>query len=157
MTPVLKYIGIFRTVKQYFRLYWREIWRGELTRKILLTYIGEMVTTREKEQEVFGAIAHPARRRMLDLLVETDRSVNVIAGYFQMSRPAVSQHLRILLHAGLVSEERHGRERRYRLVPARLRAVREWIRHYEGFWDERLEQLEKHLLKRNERKGTNDE
>ena len=51
---------------------------------------------------------------MLDLLIEADRSVNAMAVYFQMSRPAVSQHLRILLDAGLVTEERHGRERRYR-------------------------------------------
>lgn len=51
---------------------------------------------------MFGAISHPARRRMLDLLVETDRSAGAIAGHFQMSRPAVSQHLRVLLDAGLV-------------------------------------------------------
>jgi DNA-binding transcriptional ArsR family regulator len=77
------------------------------------------------------------RRRMLDLLPEADRFVNTIAGQFQMSRPAVSQHLRILLPAGLVTEQRHGRERRYRLVPERLGPVREWIAHYERFWDDR--------------------
>src|ERR1700722_8911677 len=74
---------------------------SDLTRKCLLTYIGSMVVTPEREPDVFGAISHPARRRMLDLLVEADRSVNTIAGQFQMSRPAVSQHLRILLDAGL--------------------------------------------------------
>ena len=84
-----------------------------------------MVTTAERGPGVFGAISHPARRRMLDLLVEADRSVNTIAGHFQMSRPAVSQHLRVLLDAGLVTEQRHGRERRYRLVPAQLRPVRD--------------------------------
>ncbi len=102
------------------------------------------------EQDVFGAISHPARRRMLDLLLEADRSVNTIAGHFQMSRPAVSQHLRILLDAGLVSEQRHGRERRYRLVPARLRSVRDWVSHYEQFWDDRFQRLQKHLAKGNE-------
>ncbi|HVX61558.1 MAG TPA: metalloregulator ArsR/SmtB family transcription factor [Pirellulales bacterium] len=101
------------------------------------------------EQDVFGAISHPARRRMLDLLLEADRSVNTIAGHFQMSRPAVSQHLRILLDAGLVSEQRHGRERRYRLVPARLRSVRDWVAHYEQFWDDRFQRLQKHLAKGN--------
>ena len=59
---------------------------------------------------------------MLDLLVEADRSVNTIAGHFQLSRPAVSQHLRVLLDAGLVSERRQGRERRYRLVPRAARS-----------------------------------
>jgi DNA-binding transcriptional ArsR family regulator len=107
-----------------------------------------MVTTLDRESDVFGAIGHPARRRMLDLLREADRSVNTIAGHFSMSRPAVSQHLRILLDAGLVTEQRHGRERHYRLVPAQLSPVRDWIAHYDRFWDERLERLGKMLAKR---------
>lgn len=107
-----------------------------------------MVTTAEPNQDVFGAISHPARRRMLDLLVEADRSVNTLAGHFEMSRPAVSQHLRILLDAGLVSEQRHGRERRYRLIPARLSPVRDWIAHYERFWDHHLGRLQKLLSKK---------
>lgn len=96
-----------------------------------------------RETDVFGAISHPARRRMLDLLGETDRSVNTIKGCFKMSRPAVSQHLRVLLDAGLVTERRHGRERRYRLVPERLAPVRDWIARYERFWDEHLLRLQK--------------
>lgn len=85
---------------------------------------------------------------MLDLLAEADRSVNTIAGHFQMSRPAVSQHLRVLLDAGLVTEQRHGRERRYRLVPEQLGPVRDWIAQYERFWDDHLLRLQKHLSKR---------
>ena len=108
-----------------------------------------MVATADREQTVFDAISHPARRRILDLLTDADRSVNVIAGHFEMSRPAVSQHLRILLDAGLVTEQRHGRERRYRLVPQRLGPVRQWIALYERFWDDRLQRLQKLLSKRN--------
>jgi DNA-binding transcriptional ArsR family regulator len=107
-----------------------------------------MVVTPNREPDVFGAISHPARRDMLDLLAEADRSVNAIAGHFQMSRPAVSQHLRVLLDAGLVTEQRHGRERRYRLVPGRLGPVRDWIAHYEWFWDDNLQRLRKQLSKR---------
>ena len=106
-----------------------------------------MLETAERGHDVFGAISHPARRRMLDLLLVADRSVNAIASHFEMSRPAVSQHLRILLDAGLVTEERHGRERRYHLVPDRLGPVREWIAHYERFWDDRLKRLQKLLTK----------
>lgn len=106
-----------------------------------------MVRTSDQAQDVFGAISHPARRRMLDLLVEADRSVNAIAGHFQMSRPAVSQHLRILLDAGLVTEQRHGRERRYHFLPERLGPVRDWLAHYERFWDERLQLLQQQLTK----------
>jgi DNA-binding transcriptional ArsR family regulator len=107
-----------------------------------------MVRTAIRNQDVFTAISHPARRRMLDLLVDTDRSVNAIAGHFKMSRPAVSQHLRILLDAGLVTEQRHGRERRYHFVPERLGPVRDWIARYERFWDDRLQRLQKLLTKK---------
>lgn len=120
---------------------------GHLTRKSLLTYSYRMVVTANREPDVFTAISHPARRQMLDLLVEADRSVNAMAGHFTMSRPAVSQHLRILLDAGLVTEERHGRERRYRLVPERLGPVWDWIAQYERFWDDRLQRLQKLLSK----------
>jgi DNA-binding transcriptional ArsR family regulator len=103
------------------------------------------------ESDIFGAISHPARRRMLDLLTDGDRSVNTITGSFRMSRPAVSQHLRILLDAGLVTEQRHGRERRYRCVPEKLAPVRDWIAHYERFWDDHLQKLQNHLAKKIEK------
>jgi DNA-binding transcriptional ArsR family regulator len=107
-----------------------------------------MVTIADREQAVFGAISHRARRRMLDLLRDSDSSVNRIAAHFKMSRPAVSQHLRILLDSGLVTEERHGRERRYHLVPDRLGPVREWMAHYDRFWDDRLQRLQKLVAKK---------
>jgi DNA-binding transcriptional ArsR family regulator len=118
-----------------------------LTRKQSLTYIGGMVIAANREPDVFTAISHPARRHMLDLLAASERSVNSIAAHFKMSRPAVSQHLRILLDASLVTEERHGRERRYCLVPARLSPVRDWLAQYDRFWDDRLKRLQKLLAK----------
>jgi DNA-binding transcriptional ArsR family regulator len=107
-----------------------------------------MRTGIESEPEVFSAISCPARRRILDLLAEGDQPVKQIAGQFEMSRPAISQHLRILLAAGLVAEGRHGRENRYRLVPERLAPVRDWIAHYERFWDDNFKRLQAHLAKR---------
>ena len=95
--------------------------------------------------EAFTAIASPVRRQILDLLADGDRPVNRIAGHFEMSRPAISQHLQILLVAGLVAQERHGRENYYRLVPEQLAPVRDWIRHYERFWDDHLGRLGKVL------------
>ena len=86
----------------------------------------------------------------VDLLAEADRSVHALAGHFAMSRPAVSQHLRVLLDAGLVTEQRHGRERRYRLVPEQLGPVRDWLARYERFWDDRLQRLQKLLAKRSQ-------
>lgn len=81
-------------------------------------------TAQQDEADVFGAIAHPVRRRLLDLLIEGDRPVNSLAEPFAMSRPAISQHLRVLREAGLVAERREGRERYYRLQPERLGDVR---------------------------------
>ena len=114
---------------------------------MFLRILCAMVATTHGKTDVFGAISHPARRRMLDLLAGGDHSVNAIAGNFQMSRPAVSQHLRVLLDAGLVTEQRHGRERRYHFVPERLAPVRDWIGLYERFWDDRLRRLQKALSK----------
>jgi DNA-binding transcriptional ArsR family regulator len=61
---------------------------------------------------------------MLDLLMETDRGAGALAQHFPISRPAVSQHLRVLLDTGLVTEQQNGRERRYCLAPAQLRPIR---------------------------------
>lgn len=105
----------------------------------------------DREPDVFTAISHHARRQMLDLLTENKRSVSDIAAHFEMSRPAVSQHLRVLLDAGLVAEQRHGRERHYHFVPERLGPVRDWIAQYERFWDDHLQRLQKQLSKRNEK------
>jgi len=108
-----------------------------------------MVAAPERKPDVFTAISHKARREMLDLLTEGERPVSDIAAHFEMSRPAVSQHLKILLDAGLLTERRHGRERRYHFAPDRLAPVRDWIGQYERFWDDRLMRLQKHLSKPN--------
>lgn len=108
-----------------------------------------MVRNSSRSPDIFEAISHPARRRMLDLLADADSSVSTLAGHFAMSRPAVSQHLRILLDAGLLTEQRHGRERRYHFVPERLAPVRDWLAHYERFWDDRLSRLQTLLSKKN--------
>jgi DNA-binding MarR family transcriptional regulator len=88
-----------------------------LTRKFLLTNIENMVVSPDRDQDVFEAISHPARRRILDLLSEADRSVNTIAGHFQMSRPAVSQHLHILVDADLATKHRHAESAAIALSP----------------------------------------
>ena len=110
-----------------------------MTRKDTLTYTAGMAP--DSRPEAFAAIGHPVRRRILDLLAEEDRPVNALASHFDISRPAISQHLRILLDAGLVAEQRHGRERRYRLVPEELAEIYDWLAHYQRFWKGRLQRL----------------
>jgi DNA-binding transcriptional ArsR family regulator len=99
----------------------------------------------EPRPEVFAAISHPVRRRILDLLADDDRPVNAIASHFAVSRPAISQHLKVLLEAGLVAEQRFGRERRYRLVPEDLAQIYDWLAHYQRFWKGRFARLAEEL------------
>src|SRR5215470_1118334 len=95
-------------------------------------------TVQRTDTDVFTAIAHPVRRQILDLLTEHDMTVTHLAEPFQMSRPAISQHLRILLDAGLVEMREEGRSNYYRLMPDRLREVQRWLAHYERFWRGKL-------------------
>jgi len=77
---------------------------------------------------VFRAIADPTRRAVLDILARSDRTASEIAEPFEMSQAAVSQHLKVLLEAGLVEVEQAGRERHYRFNPKPLYAVDRWVR-----------------------------
>ena len=79
------------------------------------------------EPAIFRAISDPTRRRLLEALRAGPLSVNRLAEAFPVSRPAISKHLRCLREAGLVSEERRGRRRIYRLQAQGLREVRGWI------------------------------
>jgi DNA-binding transcriptional ArsR family regulator len=95
--------------------------------------------------DAFGAIAHPVRRTLITSLARGDKAVGELASGLPVSRPAVSQHLAVLREVGLVSEQRHGRERRYHLHPERLDEVRKWMHTLERFWDDRLDRLGRHL------------
>ena len=95
--------------------------------------------------DVFHAVGDPTRRRLLVLLGKGERPVNALARPFRMTRPAVSQHLRVLRRAGLVTVRRAGRERYYRLQAARLREVFDWVAYFEKFWPEKLRALREYL------------
>ncbi len=106
-----------------------------LTGKQLLTYIGGMVVTPDRKPDVFAAISHRARRQILELLTEDMRSVSDIAAHFEMSRPAVSQHLKVLKDAGLVIDQPAGNRRIYRINPDGLDALRADL---DRFWGSAL-------------------
>jgi len=91
--------------------------------------------------DVFQALAHPARRQLLDALREREQPVRELAARFEVSRPATSQHLRVLLESGLVGERRVGRENLYRLTAEPLAEVSGWLAFYEDFWRGRLQKL----------------
>lgn len=95
--------------------------------------------------DVYQAIADPTRRGILDLLAAGERPVADLAAPFAISRPAISQHLRVLREAGIVAERKVGRQRLYRLQAEPLREVEAWLRHYERFWPRRLRALGEYL------------
>jgi DNA-binding transcriptional ArsR family regulator len=95
--------------------------------------------------DVFRAVSDPTRRGILDLLAGGDRAVRDLMQPFDVSQPAISQHLRVLREAGLVSERRQGRLRIYRLNPQPIRKVHQWAAHYERFWKRKLDALGKYL------------
>jgi DNA-binding transcriptional ArsR family regulator len=83
----------------------------------------------------FVALADPTRRALFERLARRPRAVGEIAAGLPVSRPAVSQHLRVLREAGLVAVEAQGTRRIYRADPRALAALRHWL---DGFWDGRL-------------------
>src|SRR5262252_5446991 len=94
------------------------------------------------------AISEPRRRQILTLVRNRELSAGEIASHFDVTRPAVSQHLTVLKQAGLVSERREGTRRLYR---ARPQVLAELKRFLEGFWDERLASLKREAEKKERR------
>ncbi|GAA5501710.1 hypothetical protein Dxin01_01449 [Deinococcus xinjiangensis] len=96
--------------------------------------------------DVYSALADPTRRQMLDVLRGGEQPAMALVRQFpQLSRPAVLKHLGVLREAGLVTQRPQGRERLYRLNPAGLREVDDWLAHYRLFWTTALARLEAHL------------
>ncbi len=91
--------------------------------------------------DIFQAIADPTRRALLDRLKEGEQPVKQLASAFEMTLPAISQHLQVLSEAGLVTQRKVGRQRLYRLNPVPLKQVSDWVTDYEQFWQEKLDAL----------------
>ena len=99
---------------------------------------------------VFSALAHPIRRAIVARLAEGDCAVNDLAEPHDVSLPAISRHLRVLEDAGLLEQTPDGRVRRCALKAAPLSAAFGWIVQYRLFWEDTLDQMARHL----ERKET---
>jgi DNA-binding transcriptional ArsR family regulator len=95
--------------------------------------------------DVFNAIAETHRRDILDTLIAGEKAVGSIVADLSMSQPQVSKHLRVLSEVGLVTCRAEGRRRLYRLEPARLRPMHEWLGKYEQAWNDRLDRLDDYL------------
>ncbi len=92
-------------------------------------------------EDVFLALANPVRRRLLELLADGPRTAGDLAGQFDLSRPAVAEHLQVLRRAALVRDEPVGRQRHYHLTTQPLEQVSDWLHFFERFWRDRLRTL----------------
>jgi DNA-binding transcriptional ArsR family regulator len=104
-----------------------------------------MQSTALAEDKVFKALADPSRRAIFVSLTRGEVSVRDLTARFDISQPAVSQHLAALKDAGLVNGRRAGRLVYYRVEPGGLRPLIDWIAHYRAFWTEHVERLERLL------------
>ena len=96
------------------------------------------------------AIAEPRRRRILELVGSRELSAGEIASHFEVTRPAISQHLGVLKEAGLVDERRNGTQRLYRARPQGLAELKAFL---DGFWDEKLEALQREAERKEQQRG----
>jgi DNA-binding transcriptional ArsR family regulator len=94
------------------------------------------------------ALADPTRRRIVELLVDGERSAGEIAAQFETSRPGISRHLRVLREHGLVQARADAQRRLYSLDPAPLAELDEWLDRYRGFWRNRLDALDTEIKRR---------
>ena len=94
-----------------------------------------------QDQLIFRAISDPTRRSIMAMLADGERSLNEITAEYEMTRPAVAKHLKILEQGGLIRVRAKGRERLHRLQPETLKTVADWVNFFSQFWDEKLANL----------------
>jgi DNA-binding transcriptional ArsR family regulator len=101
----------------------------------------------------FAALADPTRRAILARLALGETTVGELAQPFAMSGPAVTKHLKVLEHAGLISRSRVAQQRPAKLEPAALKAASEWIAEYRRFWDAKFDGLDAYLAELQNKDG----
>lgn len=96
-------------------------------------------------RDVFQAIADPTRREIINLIAHKSLNLNSVAEQFDVSRPAISKHIKILMECGLLVINQQGRERYCEARLQKLNEVSDWVEQYRQFWNARLDALEDYL------------
>lgn len=99
----------------------------------------------DKRRDVFQAIADPTRREILCLIAKEPLNLNSIAENFEISRPAISQHIKVLDESGLVVLRKKGRQRFCYIRPQKIKEVDKWIEQFRQLWEDRFNQLDQVL------------
>lgn len=101
----------------------------------------------ETRRDVFQAIADPTRRQIINLIASQSMNLNAIADNFDVSRPAISNHIKILNECGIINIEQIGRERYCKIHPGNLKEVSDWIEPFRELWEQKLDSFETYLYK----------
>ena len=96
-------------------------------------------------RDVFQAIADPTRRAIINMIANQPMNLNAVAEQFDVSRPAISKHIKILTQCGLITINQQGRERYCEAKLQKLNEVSEWVEQYRIFWNKKLDALENFL------------
>lgn len=110
----------------------------------------EAIKENVDENKIFQALADPSRRAIFESLTRGEAAVKDLTSLFDISQPAISQHLAALKDAGLVNGRRAGRCVYYRAEPSGIKPLVDWIAHYRAFWLEHVDRLEQLLEKMDE-------
>ena len=102
------------------------------------------------QDKIFQALADPSRRAIFESLMRGEAAVKSLTARFDISQPAVSQHLALLKDAGLICGRKDGRSVYYRVEPKGMKPLIDWVAHYRAFWTEHVDRLEKLLEKMDE-------
>jgi DNA-binding transcriptional ArsR family regulator len=115
-------------------------------RNRVVTYIFVTIRLREDmRRDVFQAIADPIRRDIIDILASESFTINAVAEKFEISRPAVSKHIKILEECGLVKLVNKGRQRHCIIIPDELSMVSDWVGQHRKLWESKLDSLDNYL------------
>jgi len=106
-------------------------------------------------RDVFQALADPVRRDIIELLADAPLNVNAVAENFNISRPAISKHLKILKQCGVIETLKQGREQHCRIQPGSLIPAFMWLEQYQSLWEEKLDSFENYLSKLQAQQNTN--
>lgn len=119
----------------------------KLSKKNSLRLSKDKSATTEPKHDVFQAIADPTRRSIIKLLagIGKEMSIAAIVEHFPVSRTAITKHLQVLSDAGLVSSRKVGRETRYKLQPAPLAELKQWLSYFEEYWETKLLNLKEYV------------
>lgn len=98
-------------------------------------------------RDVFQAIADPTRRQIISMIANENLNLNAVAEKFDISRPAISKHIKILTECGLVTIHVQGREHYCEARLEKLNEVNEWVAQYKKFWEQKFDALEEYLQK----------